>query len=441
MKKIRLGLSNIRGIPEGSQCFMKNGINELEKYIKLDKLVGTGDWGNVYSACLPRDILCRRKFAIKMSRISDDDFKDPYTETSAAWYEIWILKDILKPLIKNNICPNLPLFIDTFLCDKCDFIFRKNDKTHPCIITVMELASGDMRNYLNFEQPSNKEIYSALFQIMAGLHAIQMSAQILNNDIKSKNILYYNVAPGGYWHYRIFNQDFYVPNYGKIFVLNDFGVSTLYDPNFQLYPDKKRNTFNLGSRYAINIDETFSPIVAGIEYSNDKMKKTDEIKWVNKEGIINQKSKGATYKIDRKTGQVILSQTVLTPIQKSYLFRKGVTTNPKTWNFFEHPDIIPPFEFYNDLQDTLRMFVGGKRTTQKGNHHVYSSISSTVKKSINPYLGLAENAKERTFSPYTYHVLAGSFIKVFFTKTVDYTVKPAGKKISFYDMDKCKLQY
>ena len=430
---IRSGLSGIRSKPEGAQCFMKNGLNELKQYVKLGKLIGSGDWGNVYSACLTTDdiISCRRKFAIKMSRITEEDYNDPYTETSTAWYEIWILKDIIKPLIKNNICPNLPLFFDTFLCNKCDFIFRKGNNTHPCVITAMELASGDMRDYLKDENPSDDEIYSALFQIMVGLHAIQMAAQVLNNDIKTKNILYYNVEPGGYWHYRIDNQDFFVPNFGKMFVLNDFGVSTLYDPNFQLYPDKKRNVFNLGSRYAINIDETFSPIEAGLEFSKNELRKTSTIKWSTK-----LTSNGATYKIDRKTGQVIVSHTILTPIQKSYLFRKGITTNPKTWGYFEHPYTIPPFEFYNDVQDTLRMIVGGKRTTQKGNHILYPSISKQVQTMINPYLGAAENSKTREFSLHTYHVLAGSFIKQFFTKTVNYTIKLTGKKIDFYNIKK-----
>jgi len=342
-------------------------------------------------------------------------------------------------LVEHNICPNLPLFIDTFLCDKCDFVFRRGGDTHPCIITVMELGSGDLRGYLRFERPTDQEIYSALFQIMAGLHAIQMSSQILNNDIKAKNILYYNVEPGGYWHYKIDNYDFYVPNFGKMFVLNDFGVSTLYDPNFQLYPDKKRNTFSLGSRFAINIDETFSPVESKLEYTNDVLRKTKEIKWVTTTNEIRGKSYGATYKLDRKTGQVIMSHTVLTPMQKSYLFRKGVSTNPKTWAYFEHPDIIPPFEFYNDVQDTLRTFVGGKRTTQSGNHTRHPSINKQVIKTITPYLGFAVNAKERQFTQQTHHVLAGSFIKKFFRQTIDYTSKPKGKKISFYDMNKCKV--
>ena len=86
-----------------------------------------------------------------------------------------------------------------------------------------------------------------------------------------------------------------------MFVLNDFGVSTLYDPNFQLYPNKKRKLFNLGSRLAINIDGIFSPIDARTEYTNDSLHKTNSIKWLDtKDGSIHQTSHGAKYKIDRK---------------------------------------------------------------------------------------------------------------------------------------------
>jgi hypothetical protein len=437
-RKIKTGLSPIHSIKEGYQCFMKNGINTLKKYINLGKLIGTGDWGNVYSACLPIDRTCKRKFAIKMARITDEEFKDPYSETGSAWYEIWMLKDILKPMVAENMCPNLPVFIDTFLCDKCDFIFRKGDVQHPCVITVMELASSDMRDYLRFKTHSDEEIYSALFQIMAGLHAIQMGGQILNNDIKSKNILVYDVKPGGFWHYRLRTTDFYVPNFGKMFVLNDFGVSTLYNPNFQLYPNKNRSTFNLGSRFAINIDGIFSPIKASTEYYKETMRKTKPIDWIDSiNNDVYKKSNGATYKLDRKTGQVIDSHAMLTPIQKSYLFRNGVSTNPKIWSFYERPDIIPPFEFYNDVQDALRTFTGGKRATQSGNHTSFPTISNIVKKSIEPYLGVKENASKRVFSVHAYHVLAGEFLLKFFTETYSYQKRPKGIKISFYNMNKC----
>lgn len=432
--KIRNGLIKAHSIPEGYQCLLKNGLDELKTHIKLDTLIGTGDWGNVYSAHLQKDTKSNRPFALKMSRITESDYNNPYTETSSSWYEIWMLKDIIRPLIISNTCPNLPLYFDTFLCNKCDLTFRKGNATHPCIITIMELSSGDLRNLFKYSYLSENELNSALFQIMAGVHAIHMSGQILNNDIKASNILYYNIKPGGYWHYRIDGVDFYVPNYGKLFVVNDYGVSTLYNPNFQLYPNKDKQTFNLGSRYAININEKFSPISASTEFRNNSLKDTFEIKWGN-----NIKSNGANYKLDRKTGKVINSNTILSHKQKSFLFRKGITTNPKSWNFFEHPYYIPPFEFYNDVQDVLRMFTGGKRTTQKGDHCVYPHTPPEFIKKLKPYKGLGVNAKQHEFSLETFHVLAGSFIKKFFTETCNYTLKRSGKKINYFNMDKSSL--
>ena len=437
--KIRNGLIKAHSIAEGSQCILNNRIDSLTKFIKLDKLMGKGDWGNVFSSHLSNDTKGNRPFALKMSRIKEEDLNNPYTETSSSWYEMWILKDIIKPLILSNSCPNLPLYFDTFLCNKCDLSLRKADETHPCIITITELSSGDLYKLFKYDYLSKDELYSALFQIMAGVHAIHMSGQILNNDIKASNILYYKVTPGGYWHYKIDNKDFYVPNYGKLFIVNDYGVSTLYNPYFQLYPNKNKDTFNLGSRYAINIEEKFYPIEADIEYNNNKFRNAYTIKWLDNNGKITTESKGVNYRLNRLTGQVLQSNTQLSHKQKNFLFNKGINTNSKTWNFFNYPYYIPPFEFYNDVQDVLRMFVGGKRTTQKGNHCLYPSISKSFIKNVKPYLGKSENSRVREFSMETYHVLAGSFIKKFFVEKVDYTIKPKGKQISFFDMNKCKL--
>ena len=438
-KKIIDNLSNIHKIKEGNQCILKKGEHMFKKYINIKELIGSGNWGNVYSVYLKDDITFSYKFAIKFSRISKEDLQNPYTYTSTSWYEFWILKDIIKPLIENNICPNLPLYIYTFLCNEYSLILSNKNKEeiHPCIITMIEYASGDLKSYLNDGNFTDNELYSVLFQIMIGLHAIQMTGQIFINDIKSSNILYYNVKPGGYWQYNIDNIKFYVPNYGKMFLINDFGVSTLFNPNFQLYPNKNKKLFKLGSRYAINVDETFSPINAGLEFIKDSLVKTTDIKWINKYGheIV---SKGATYNLDRKSGQIIKSDTYLTDVQKEYLFSKGITTNPNTWNFFENPYIIPPFEFYNDVQDALRIFVGGKRTTQNGNHKIYTNISTKFRDSLKPYLGKSENCLCKNFSMSSYHVLSGSFIKKFFTsknKIHNYTNKLNGKKLNVYKIN------
>ena len=41
-------------------------------------------------------------------------------------------------------------------------------------------------------------------------------------DIKKENILYYKINEGGYFQYKILDETFYVPNYGYLFVINDF---------------------------------------------------------------------------------------------------------------------------------------------------------------------------------------------------------------------------
>ena len=64
-EKIYKGLENVHinpDFPEGKQCIMKDGSNKLNKYINIKQHIGSGNWGNVYSACLTANFLCKRKF-------------------------------------------------------------------------------------------------------------------------------------------------------------------------------------------------------------------------------------------------------------------------------------------------------------------------------------------------------------------------------------------
>ena len=389
---------------------------DFNKLLKGGKLIGSGDWGNVYISKIKN-----YKFAIKFSRLDKKDLDHLYSFSSNSWYEILMLRKIIKPLIETKICPNIPLLIDTFVCDKSEFMLREQKKVYPAVITVTELANGDLRDYLKFETPTDNELYSALFQIMAGLHCLQKYGQILNNDIKARNILYYNVKEGGYWKYKINGKYFYVPNYGKIFVLNDFGVSTIYNPDIQMYPDYDSKMFNLGSRFAININGIFSPVHSEVEINNNKYKKTDPVRWIDKyDSEIT--SYGAKYKMYKFTNEIVSSETILTSKQKEFLYRKKICTNPKKMEYFSNPLIIPPFEFYNDTQDVIRMFIGGKRTTQRGHHKEY--LDNTNKKfmeKLSLYKGKSSNINFRSFSLYSYYVLAGEFITTFFSRECDYT--------------------
>jgi len=405
-EKVKKSLSFLHQFPEWQQC--------LNKKIPLE-LIGQGSYGNVFKSGYSS-----QTFAVKFSKLKPEAVAHPYDISYASWHEVHFLTDIFKPLIEKNICPNLPLIYDSFTCKNCDIIIDDKKVNTPCVITVIELASGTLKDYLQTKR-TVENVKSALFQIMAAIHTIQLYAQVMNFDVKKENILYYEVEPGGYWIYTIRDQDYYVPNFGQLFVLNDFGISRPMSPKHPVHKTPQDKSFRLGSRYAVVKDGKFVPF--------DTIKQADEngnfenpflVKW--KSG---QNSLGAEYRINRETDAVMKNPIFLTDELKIFLKEQNIPTSPNSHGFFEHPEIIPPFEFYNDTQDAIRMFAGGKRTTQKGQHKSYTTIPQKFVDELESYIGPADSAKDRTFSHDPAQVLAGYFIESFFPvyKTVPKNAK------------------
>lgn len=410
-------LNYIKKQPIGKQC--------ITKYLKLGKMLGKGDYGNVYQSDIPD-----MNFAIKISKLKSGAINKPYSRFNSSWFEILIMRDILNYNITNGICPNIPLLLDSFVCDDCKLTIRDLTKRQPCVILITEIANGSFRDFLKMKKLNSEQLYSALFQIMASLHAIQLRGQIMNFDVKADNILFYRVTPGGYWEYIIHGIKFYVPNIGYLFVLNDFGISRPMSPKFQLYKDEKDITFRLGSRYAIVKNGKFSPLEAKQEPNFlGENSISPIIKWSN--GTI---SRGAQFRLWKNTQKIIDCSVVLTKSQKKFLRKQNITTNPLNKDFFLNPEIIPPFEFYNDTQDAIRIFVGGKRTTQKGNHRRYPVVTDDIYNKIKMFCAVPDNMKERKFSLNPEEVLAGYFIKKFFVTQHNYTIPIVGKKWGKYVM-------
>lgn len=415
LTKIKKRLKVIEKLPIWKQC--------VQKHLNLKTMLGSGSYGNVYLATMD---CC--KFAVKLSKLKEEALDEPYSRYVTSWYEVLILDEIIKPMIRKSICPNLPLLFDNFTCDNC-ILTIDNKKEHiPCITTVIELASGDLKKYLKENKPTIDELYSCIFQIMSAIHAIQINGQIMNYDVKKENILYYEVEKGGYWHYQIHGKDFYVPNYGYLFILNDFGISRPMSPKYPLYKTKDELTFRIGSRYAIVKDGKFIPFNTMNEYDGDlKEIKSTQIQWTN-----DTKSFGAQYRMYRKNNKIIKLKAEL-PIE--FLKKKKISTNITSYNFFMNPEIIPPFEFYNDTQDCIRTIIGGKRTTQKGYHRLYDTIPQKLVTELKEYNGIGESMKDGKFSTDPSQVLAGYFIDNFFTKNTNFNVLPKlGIKLSSYIM-------
>ena len=431
-------IKNIIGVKKiyGENCL--NPGSELSEKITLKKLIGVGSYGNVYSACSP--VPCGEdsyKFAVKLAIINYEDYFLPYNKNKRGWRELFLLKDIITPL--NGICPNLPRLIDSYVCQKCNLNIKNTKKSSSCIIFLLELADGDLHKWF-LSNPKPRELYNALFQIMAGIHTIQKHAQLLNYDIKTANILYYNVKPGGYFHYIIRGKDFYIPNIGKLFILNDFGVSISFDPNYTLDPLYSDDWTTMGNRNAIIIKDKFSPITSEKEYyttTDDLVKQEDRvnIEWGEKvNGVWREKhprTKKCESQLNVVTYKIRSCDPKFTQKQSKVLKKLNIPTDANSKEYYTHPEVIPPLELGIDTQDCIRMFTSGKRMSQRGDHKKYSIPKKMIKllEKYNTHVEFGSNK----ISVHPETVLAGYFIEKFFTEDYTKFLKiPKGEEIGLY---------
>lgn len=408
-------LKIIKKVEEGKQCK-----DELLKHIKFTKVLGSGSFGEVSVGILqtsirdlpPPSYFKKFRFAIKMSRMPAN---------FAPYIELHIMK-LLNQLVFERKAQNLPVVIDSYKCDSCAFKAKTiSNKKNKCLFTINEIASMDLDGWLK-TLPPIEELNSCLFQVMAGIHALQHHYLILNNDIKSQNILVYNVNAGGYWKYTIYGRDFYVPNYGKLFIVNDYGISSIYAPRFQV--EYKQNLRSVGERgFMINNN--------GIEPIQNKF---IPLQNYNKA----QKFKKSSYKVQINGEEINIIETgidkngkpdyppILTSTQKQKL---GVDSNNLA--FYNSP-MVPSLDFMIDTQDAIKLFYGKHKRMSQPNFHTNYDIDNEFKKSLLNNLTKNDSyivQKIKGVNVELPKVLAGFFILDHFTRVVNYTIPKSGDLI------------
>lgn len=106
---------------------------------------------------------------------------------------------------------------------------------------IMEYADGDSTDIIKYD--FNYEILcSFICQVLIGLLCFQKILNCLHNDFKLENILYKKINKQIILRYVINNQEYYIPTYGYLFMIADYGFSfdkSSYDPN----KNKNKNDF------------------------------------------------------------------------------------------------------------------------------------------------------------------------------------------------------
>ena len=116
---------------------------------------------------------------------------------------------------------------------KNNIILYKNKRYS---ILFNELATGDLRNFLNNENINSILFKNTIAQLYISLLLLH-SLGILHNDSHSGNFLYHKIHEGGCFHYIIDNINFYIPNLGYRWVIWDFGLSKKITKNYDYLKD------------------------------------------------------------------------------------------------------------------------------------------------------------------------------------------------------------
>lgn len=406
--------------------YLERALKDIDNFsftntFENDNLIGKGSFANVFSTFINSQTI-----VLKISRIKSEAFSHPYSVDYSSWHEVNILSHVILPIIKNKICPNLPLIYGSKLCPEYFLKIDGKRKKYDCISIMTELANGNLKEWFTKEEKirSDDEVYSMLFQVLSALYAIQYYGQIMNFDIKKENILYYKVEKGGYWRYIIENKSYLVPNHGFVFILSDFGVSRSMNPLYKVYKTPSEKSFRMGHRYAIVENNKFVPIQA------TKSKKTEEVFWGD-----NSVSNGIHFTQNRKTKKIDCGDIQLSEDTKKYLISNNIDPNPCSENFYINSSIIPPFEFYNDTQDVIKMLIGGKRSTQDGNHKPVK-LSKEMNEKLSSFKGKTDNMSGRKFSMNPNQVLASSLLKDLFGFYEEKKEENKKHIIETYDMKK-----
>jgi hypothetical protein len=90
-------------------------------------------------------------------------------------------------------------------------------------IQLNELASGDLYSILQSDK--NFDIFNTFVQLILSIMFFHKCINAHHSDTHEGNFLYHKVKPGGYFHYNIYGEDYYLENKGYLWVIWDFGLA------------------------------------------------------------------------------------------------------------------------------------------------------------------------------------------------------------------------
>lgn len=220
----------------------------INNIIKLNNIIGIGGYGISYLLKYineeKKEII---KYVIKLTVINKKE----------NLHEIRILELLTKYAI-NYEFPHFPMTYDILYCnndklnsslikkikyiddDIYNILNKYSGKGDILFIVNEYVDGGDLRtfnrfitNKYNYEN-IQKYFLNAISQILISLMFYHKLVNSNHCDLHQHNVLNHLTEPGGYFHYKLYEKDYYIENIGYIWVIWDFGLSVPFDNSLQI---------------------------------------------------------------------------------------------------------------------------------------------------------------------------------------------------------------
>lgn len=200
-------LISVNKIDNNYEYYLNNGV------IILRKRIGSKSrYGIIY---LTTNKYTNKKFATKLTIMNDSNYNEILIATR------------LSKISLRNLSPHFLFVYKSFYCinNKSDNNIPDLIKKHNYYISVNELINGNLKQYFELNL-SYEFILNAFQQIIISILSFHyFTGGTYHSDCHYKNFLYVKIKSGGYFHYRIFGNNYYIKNMGYLWLIWDFGLA------------------------------------------------------------------------------------------------------------------------------------------------------------------------------------------------------------------------
>lgn len=95
---------------------------------------------------------------------------------------------------------------------------------HKIILMFSQATDGDLQDFLSKSNLSNEAMLNCLAQILLASIFYNIETDNTHKSSISSNYLFEKIKKEGYFHYKLYNKDFYLKNMGFLFTINNLTI-------------------------------------------------------------------------------------------------------------------------------------------------------------------------------------------------------------------------